>query len=702
MEFTGVVIAGKGEMGVAVVIHGLTSVPKMDIIGHSDTFVRAEVFVGDEKKPRTSVRTIAVAQGKAAGELSKKSGEKYDRGDAMVDDTLHLGELDDVDRRKTRVRFTVRNQETLVAGFIGEATITLDELASRTSHTLLVHLKNGDPTLRWVVPPTPCELHVSVVAESLPSSWPAPAAMLPPYRPLPYVAESLGRLSTSPSATADAPKSYPRHVLMMSRGTRGDVQPFVALARGLASELGWLVTIVTELAWRDFVVGKCADVSAGAVRFLPSGGDTALQTSGYVEQTAMATKTEVMQMIMLAASEANFFASAPVVAHQISRANADQRIDALISGFTMTGVGLMLSERFNVPIINYCLQPTCIPSTDREWQSVTPIETHTMLSFIDKIEEHSFTSHSTLQPLKRLFESNPFSTLSLPKLRAAFGLQSSDTWSAILGQALPVVIPMNPSTFTRPSTWHPKIHTTDFIFLRDKPGERRATLSDEVGLFCARAREQGRKLVVMTFSSMPISRGKMLACAVKMVSQCATPMSLIYVGKRQPDTVPTAVRKQAAALTADGSLLEVDRADFGLLFQQMDAFIVHGGLGTTVEAMRMKKPVAVTGILLFDQRWWGAVVHEKGIGPPPVHIEVFKSTCVSFVNKALDPTSDWARNAAQLDMGAEEEDGVHANVSHFAQLVESGELVPATRAARESLKKLGRSSVEMSLEGPPI
>ena len=28
---------------------------------------------------------------------------------------------------------------------------------------------------------------------------------------------------------------------MMTRGTRGDVQPFVALARGLAEQLGWLV-----------------------------------------------------------------------------------------------------------------------------------------------------------------------------------------------------------------------------------------------------------------------------------------------------------------------------------------------------------------------------------------------------------------------------------------------------------------------------
>ena len=65
------------------------------------------------------------------------------------------------------------------------------------------------------------------------------------------------------------------------------------------------------------------------------------------------------------------------------------------------------------------------------------------------------------------------------------------------------------------------------------------------------------------------------------------------------------------------------QADFGLLFPRMDAFVVHGGLGTTVEAMRMRKPVAVTGILLFDQRFWGQVVYEKGIGPKPVHVSRF-------------------------------------------------------------------------------
>ena len=70
----------------------------------------------------------------------------------------------------------------------------------------------------------------------------------------------------------EAAPSYPRHAFLMTRGTRGDVQPFVALARGLCSERGWLVTICTEARWKAWVLAQCADITAGAVRSHCSGG----------------------------------------------------------------------------------------------------------------------------------------------------------------------------------------------------------------------------------------------------------------------------------------------------------------------------------------------------------------------------------------------------------------------------------------------
>ena len=107
------------------------------------------------------------------------------------------------------------------------------------------------------------------------------------------------------------------------------------------------------------------------------------------------------------------------------------------------------------------------------------------------------------------------------------------------------------------------------------------------------------------------------------------------------------VEARCAALARDGRLLRVEAgADFGQLFPLMDAFVVHGGLGTTAEAMRCGKPVAVTGVLHQDQRLWGRMVERSRVGPPPCHIDTFQRRCVAFADAALDEGSEWARHAA--------------------------------------------------------
>ena len=231
---------------------------------------------------------------------------------------------------------------------------------------------------------------------------------------------------------------------------------------------------------------------------------------------------------------------------------------------------------------------------------------------------------------------------------------------------------MLPETFKRPSDWPAPIVGTDFIFLRSSaPGG--GSLAKPVADFIDAARAANRKLMLMTFSSMPVPRGAMLAAACEMLSKSKHDFALIYVGKKQPDALPADLEKTANGLSEQGKLLEVGAADFGVLFRSMDAFVVHGGLGTTVEALRMKKPVAVTGILLFDQRFWGFVCFEKGVGPMPVHVEKFKRIATAWADAALDPKSKYCENASALDFGDEAEDGVGANVAEFARLVEQAE-----------------------------
>ena len=133
---------------------------------------------------------------------------------------------------------------------------------------------------------------------------------------------------------------------MMTRGTRGDVQPFVALARGLAERLGWMVTICTELRWRPFVLQSCAGLRRGAVRFRPSGGDTQARIERWEARWMMESKSEALQSLMMAFAEAEFFPSAPVIMQALERVQASATpAHLVISSFTLAGIGLLASQR---------------------------------------------------------------------------------------------------------------------------------------------------------------------------------------------------------------------------------------------------------------------------------------------------------------------------------------------------------------------
>ncbi len=126
--------------------------------------------------------------------------------------------------------------------------------------------------------------------------------------------------------TSPLPRRCPPHPPLSS-------QPFVALARGLCNQLGWLVTLCTEYRWKEWVEKNCADITDGAViaeiaprsrrdraeivpsgapavceasgdisadflrqvQFVPSGGDTTLQTESWFAQLAMNSKADAMQ-----------------------------------------------------------------------------------------------------------------------------------------------------------------------------------------------------------------------------------------------------------------------------------------------------------------------------------------------------------------------------------------------------------------------
>ena len=160
------------------------------------------------------------------------------------------------------------------------------------------------------------------------------------------------------------------------------------------------------------------------------------------------------------------------------------------------------------------------------------------------------------------------------------------------------------------------------------------------------AKADGHPVVLMAFSSMPVSREEILTTAALIVEKCTPqPAVIAMMGSRPAEKIGADLEKRVEGFKARGLLLEGKAAPFGQLLPRMDCNIIHGGLGTTAESMRAGKPVLVTGILLMDQRFWakqvlgnsaspeGGVGWGGGLTPPPPRTRISSCEKMKFYKR---------------------------------------------------------------------
>ena len=172
---------GQPGGGLVVTIASATNIPKMDLIGHSDTYVKVALRGEGNQKEPIAVTSVVSGADPVWREDVELPFESWDP--------------------EARLTFTLWDADTTTSDdYIGEATVRLSTLLRRSVRLLLIQGPSGDPVMSTGPTPEPCELLVAVRRDSIPPSWPVPA----------------------PSSVAG--RTFPRHLFMMSRGTRGDVQ----------------------------------------------------------------------------------------------------------------------------------------------------------------------------------------------------------------------------------------------------------------------------------------------------------------------------------------------------------------------------------------------------------------------------------------------------------------------------------------------
>lgn len=109
------------------------------------------------------------------------------------------------------------------------------------------------------------------------------------------------------------------------------------------------------------------------------------------------------------------------------------------------------------------------------------------------------------------------------------------------------------------------------------------------------------------------------------------------------------------------SCLLIDAAPFEWLFPRVCLILHHGGAGTTATALRAGRPCIVLPSF-FDQFFWATALNRLGVAPEPVDPKRVSAETLARVIREASRRTDYAANAKSCGDLMAREDGVSAAV----------------------------------------
>lgn len=401
----------------------------------------------------------------------------------------------------------------------------------------------------------------------------------------------------------------PMRVTIIAVGSRGDVQPYIALGLGLVAA-GHAVTIATHETFRAFV-------SDHGLRFAPVAGDPRAMVATADRWLATGRKRhalpvarEMLRVLrpIMAAWLADFW-------------RVSQDSDLLIYSAVATPAW-SVAERLGIPGVAAYLQPL---HRTRDFAAVgMPNSVQLGASF--NLATHILTQQIAWQPIRRQINAWRRDTLSLPPA-AGYGPLGRSRVAA----ALPTLYACSPLVVPKPTDWGPAIRVTGYWVL---PPDQDWRPSAELDAFL----RSGEPPIYVGFGSMTPSRAdRLTAIAVDALA----------------DTGQRGVLLGGWGALGEGALpasvIAVRDVPHEWLLPRMRAIVHHGGAGTTGAALRAGVPSIVIP-LGFDQPFWAGRVHALGVGPRPISRR--RLTAERLADAMRQAVRDEAMRARAASLGA--------------------------------------------------
>jgi len=400
------------------------------------------------------------------------------------------------------------------------------------------------------------------------------------------------------------------NVAILTLGTRGDVQPYVALGAGL-KEAGHGATLVTGKGFDELVAGKglryvALDLDLLELAQSPE-GKAALRSPRAALRMARGLMPAMRRMLV-----------------DEWEAVVSLEADAVVYHPKALG-GYHVAEAMGIPGFLALASPALSPT--REFPSpLLPLPG--LGGTLNRLSYGAFFRSITL-PYRRMVNRWRVRTLGLP----ALPLSASEL--ELRGEPVPRLYPCSPRVVPVPADWDERSTMTGYWFLDQgkdwqPPGELAEFL------------EGGPPPVYVGFgSAAPDPEG----------SRAAALAALGRLGLR--GVLATDRRGMAGP-----GILEIEGAPHDWLFPRMAAVVHHGGAGTTAEGLRAGKPTAVFPSNFGDQLFWGRRVRALGVGPAPVPQRKLTVERLIAAIRAVTEGEGTRRRAARLGEMIRSEDGV--------------------------------------------
>ncbi|XP_006340521.1 sterol 3-beta-glucosyltransferase UGT80A2-like [Solanum tuberosum] len=422
---------------------------------------------------------------------------------------------------------------------------------------------------------------------------------------------------------ADIPVVPPLQIVMLIVGTRGDVQPFVAIGKKL-QENGHRVRLATHANFKEFVLGA-------GLEFYPLGGDPKVLAAYMVKNKGFLPSGPSEILIQRNQIKDIVFSLLPACVDPDPESNVPFKVNAIIANPPAYG-HTHVAEALQVPLHLFFTMP---------WTPTSEFP-HPLSRVKQSVANR--LSYQVVDGLIWLGIRDVINDFRKKKLmlRRLTYLSNSNSYHS----DVPFGYIWSPHLVPKPKDWGPKIDVVGFCFLD-------LASNYEPPESLVKWLEDGEKPIYIGFGSLPVQEPEKMTEIIVQALEITGQRGIINKGwgglgnlKEPKDFVYL-----------------LDNCPHDWLFLQCAAVVHHGGAGTTAAGLKAACPTTVVPFF-GDQQFWGERVHARRVGPAPIPVDEFSlEKLVAAIRFMLDPKVKEC--AVELAKAMEHEDGVTGAVKAF-------------------------------------